>query len=298
LRQPVAYPFRRAAGGRVALLDWGVRPATRDDLIPDWDPGSNVGLSVRARVDMAGVIEDTCLGPDAPLALTLTWSCTATHSSGVLRSERLDAAVASVDVNLWGEIAGVDLAQAVTVSVTLHLSETIARAGRPLAPRLVGSGLWRESKTFVLEGEGARFPMETRAFASTMLFPAGAAWFLDWSADVPTDTFLGSVRLFLNSDHPAVEQLLAGSGAPEVAGVESLLRFDIARQLIVGALNSAAFLDEADFEAGSVGHHLRGLLAQTFPGRTATGLAQEMRQRPGHFESLLQDRLRFLAHGG
>jgi hypothetical protein len=295
VKASVALPFLRPQDHRVADLDWGIRPQAEDDLIKDWDPNTNIGASVKARVDRRGVLSDTGLAPDAPLALSLTWSSLATNSSGVLRSTALDLG-AEDECLLWGEISGQQLARSVDLALTLHLAASVRHQKGSLSPWLVGSVLWQRSRRYFIEGDAARFPVETRDFSSAYGFPSGAAWYLDWSPNVPTDSFLGSVRLYLNSSHPLVQKLAYGqtSDEPEIDVLKSLLRTDVARQLVCGALSSDAFLEGDSFEPGMVGHHVRMMLSNLFPDRTIEQIALEMRERPNNFEAQLQSRLRFL----
>jgi hypothetical protein len=275
---------------------WAVRPEVEGDLIPKWDPNAVVGVSVQARVDRRGVLADINLGATAPLAVSLSWSSLATCSSGVLRSTSLTTSADAEEVQLWGEIYGAQLAGSVEVSLTLHLAASIRHEPESLRPWLVGSVLWREARTYFIEGDGARFPVEERDFLQSSFLPKEAAWYLDWRPDVPTDSFLGTVCLYLNSSHPRVKRLAdqEANEDSELQLVRSLLRTDIARQLITGALASPEFVEGDAFEPGTVGNRVRTLISQVFPGRPVSKLAAHMRDRPHDFEALMQSRLRFL----
>ena len=88
MKPPVALPYRRASPSRVSTR-WALRPATQADLIPDWDPNTSIAVSVDANIDIQGVLADTDLPPEAPLAVSLTWSSPATNASGLLRTTAL-----------------------------------------------------------------------------------------------------------------------------------------------------------------------------------------------------------------
>jgi hypothetical protein len=267
-----------------------------NDLIPDWDPNTNIGVSVAARVNRRGVLLDTGLDPTAPLALSLSWSSPMTSSSGVVRTSRLDADADVSEVVLSGDVPGLELAKFVAFALTLHLAESIRPEAGSLSPWLVGSILWRESKIYYVEGDAARFPVETLDFSQSSQLPKNAAWYLDWNPNLPADSFLGSVRLYLNTAHQHIQRLTAEQGPDEAELVvlRSILRTDVARQLISGALASEAFLEGEEFEPGSVGSHIVSLIGQVFPERPIEQLAAEMRERPNHFEARMQSRLRFL----
>jgi hypothetical protein len=188
----------------------------------------------------------------------------------------------------------------VRLSLILYLGATVQRSRNALAPALVGSVLWLSSKTLALEGQAAQFPMETGDFEKSSWLPRGAAWYLEWNPSAPEDSFLGTVALHLNTAHPAVQELARSHEADSgpAAIFRSIIHYDVARQLISGALASPEFLEAHEsesFPGGSVGEYVRSLIGRLFPMTDFRSIASEQRTQPGLFEAELQMRLRFLS---
>jgi hypothetical protein len=161
-----------------------------------------------------------------------------------------------------------------------------------LAPRYVGSILWRDSSSTRLEGKATRFPVEMLDF--TGQFPHRACWILDWNPDNLHASFLGSVRLLVNSNHEQVYGAVRDPvSRPENRAIVSAIYFDLGCALVRRALDNEEFRSEAClYEKGSVGHVLAGLMKLCFPGEPRESLYQRSRQSPGHFACELQARLR------
>lgn len=102
---------------------------------------------------------------------------------------------------------------------------------------------------------------------------------------------LGSVRLVLNESHPAVARMLAGDASPEANATLSALRWDVARYLILNALDSDEFVARGGvFEEETLGAMLAGILTLHWPGESPRALRQLRRTEPARFERELQDR--------
>ncbi|MCI1748032.1 MAG: hypothetical protein LKI24_08010 [Acidipropionibacterium sp.] len=110
-----------------------------------------------------------------------------------------------------------------------------------------------------------------------------------FSADDLNAPFLGSVRLFINKDHPAAESLL---GAESGIAQPIIVRDILAQILISVALTSGGeALDE--FDEGSTGATLEELCA-TYLDSTLRGAVDMMSSDPGRVLALLQAGTGFL----
>jgi hypothetical protein len=103
------------------------------------------------------------------------------------------------------------------------------------------------------------------------------------------------LRLYVNASHVGVADWLAAPNADRGDAVASVLRWDVARQLIELALDHAAFVDGfGDFDPDTVGGVLQRVFELWLPDRSPRELGQLREDAPGRFEALLQARLRML----
>jgi len=170
---------------------------------------------------------------------------------------------------------------------------------RPLTARLPGTVLWQDTAAIALEGSAARFPMEVLDFHAARLPAADAPWYLDWPRDGERfeEPMLGALRLFLNSRHPAIGALVSGEMDAATAGaVTSMMRLEVARTMLVGALAEDNFVEgTAEYPDGSVGAALHTMIGLYWPDESPGSLRSQLRAAPQAFEAQLQERLRFLA---
>lgn len=298
MKPPVTFSFLRPSHERVAAI-WAFRPAPDGDgQIADWDVNTSIAFSVTARIDWHGVLEDCRIQKDARLALAVTWAASGTSVRGVAATLQLGQLISAEpeEFVLSGEIPGRDLGGVLDLALVLFLAAPPSHAN-VLSPKLVGSVLWMQSRKLVLEGLASRFPLEVRSFADDPQVPAGSAWFLEWYPDSPVDPLLGTVRLLLNESHPLIRSYLKNDGTEgeRHALIGSLLKLDVARQLMSGMLRCADFVEgKVEMPEGSVGRHVRELLAFHFPGEEIRLLAQQLEQQPSLFEAKLQHAMNFL----
>jgi hypothetical protein len=298
VKAPIAFPFLRPRPDRVSVL-WNFKPEPNEhEQIPDWDVNTGVAFTALANVDRRGVLDDCQLPDNAPLGLSVTWYSPGTTLRGLSKTIPLGPNTNGAgEYVLSAELAPNELAESVQLALSLHLLTGDLKTSHSLAPRIVGSVLWRESKNLILEGQAARFPIEARSFENDSLLPKRAAWYLDWTADAIGDPFMGTVRLLVNDSHPTIHQFLRGQ--PEEAGhqvIASILKFDVACQLVEGMLRSDDFIgNRVEMPVGSVGRHVRELLEICFPGESVSSLASRLTTDRAMFMSLLQEALGFLS---
>ncbi|MDR6469234.1 hypothetical protein J2777_002962 [Paraburkholderia graminis] len=196
-------------------------------------------------------------------------------------------------VELSGDIAGSDVAGA------LHIDTTVVTAGRPdsqtpLSARHAGAVLLRERHSVQLDTSQSLFPVEVVDFNKGYWANREAGWRLSWNVLALDQPFFGSVRLLINAAHPRVVHAVSGDFPnAEASAIRSAIYFDAAKALVVGALASDDFIErDGDYAEGSCGRTIYSMIQMLFPGDGIGGLAAAASQRPDHFSTDLQGRLR------
>lgn len=287
-------PYLRASDDRVRCSEWHLGDASTGGLlgdhVPGWDTNTDTILERRLRVDVDGLREDCRLPGDAPLRLVVTWHSGSTQTKGVeVVSELPQTGTLEVDANV--KLVGARLGGRVELTTSVVLVARLPKA--PIRAFLPGTVLWESTKTVRVEGSGSRFPMEALPFSTAShRLPSGAAWHLELDPDGLDLPVLGSVVLYLNQEHPAVQRMVAEPNDPVSRMLESMLRFDVASQLVRSALASEEFRNRADpWPSDSVGRVMQKLLQSRFRRDSIDALSRQMCDEPAEFSSLLQARL-------
>lgn len=293
---PVA-PFRVLATDGVRadpwlLADSGSVLAAR---IEHWDPDLILRLDRRITVDVDSVLSETGVESADRLALAAAWRSDRTRLRGAgmsvpLRGRQGETAV-SLSVDIPGQLAG----GSVEIRTVLVLT-TEGRGADPIVARRPGSILWSDSAAVALEGAAARFPVAILNFAEIPGLADDAPWALEWSPRDLDQPVLGALRLLVNGAVPAVVKAVSGGDDPECEVIASMVRFDVARALVHGALSQEDFvLGAGEFEPDSVGRMLQDLLEQYWGGVGVETLARRLTEMPHRFESELQAKAGLLA---
>lgn len=260
------------------------------NLFPIWEPAVSINTFVPIKVDVLGIFEDCNLEPDARLQLGAVWSSSGTMLRGRGDLIDLNSADNGKELRLGVKVDGTKLAKSLDLSLQLILAAPNDHP-RPFAPKLPGSILWQSDfHHVILEGEGARFPVEVIGFSYSM-YPDDAAWVLHWDPHNLHQTILGDVRLYFNAKHERVIQAVSNNKLEDF-DLREAIRFDVARTLIYGALSNEEFLENPDgFENGSVGSAIRNMLYLYFPGLSISDIQSNSEQEQT-FEPKLQAKLR------
>jgi hypothetical protein len=228
--------------------------------IADWDYATELTFRRIMEVDDGAIREECQLPASAPLGISVLWHASGTNRRGVFPMVTVDARHTTVLASLEGDELGGQL----------HLRTMVLLAGDvtyggPLTPHRCGSILWSEDTSVSLEGEAALFPIEEIDFAATGIAPAPAAWYLEWNPGEPQSATLGSVRLFINSGHEIVRRAAVHPTADAASkAITSAMFYDVLRQLIEGALDSADFDDTTNYPVGTLGASMRAALRLAF----------------------------------
>jgi hypothetical protein len=279
----------------VSLEPWLVRAGpdwvTLEDELKAFDPAASIELKRTVRLDQHRLRSRCGLSPDDRVGFVPLWSSRLTSLKGAGEIREPDAAQHDVELDLNVQVSGGDVGGRLLLRTVLMLTHSGGEV-RPLVAHIPGSILWEaDPGTRVdLEGAGTRFPMELRAFGEGNGFPPRAVWYLDWDRGDLTLPVLGSLRLYLNASHPLMSALAEGRPDPELDRVREALDFDVARQLLSGALANRDFLADPDgFPPGSVGATVRRLCRGVlFQYSSLEEIAVRAKREPSRFEADLQ----------
>jgi hypothetical protein len=263
-------------------------PATGMD---GWDASVDLDLERHLRGDVRACRAGAGLGDAARIVCSATWHCPATTVRGF--GSRIEMTTDSQDLVLSLHVPGRELAGSLDVRTLILLLEGDTD-DPPLSARVPGSVLWEDSHRVPLEGQGSRFPMEWLDFGSAGWLPAGAGWYLEWSADEPSAPALGSIRLYLNESHAAIRAAVSARPPdPEQQVIRETMQFDVARMLVLGALRAdPEAWDTAGEEPGTVATVVNRLIRVVFPTETLPGLRNRYAVAPDRLEVRMQDGLR------
>ena len=260
------------------------------DRLAAWDYAQDLRLVSDVTVDIAAALRDAQLDEGAELAIAAVWDCASALGRGVVLRTVSHQRGEQWSGELLLELPAGQVAQEITLERHLVLREPAITSG-PLAASSPGARLGPTSRTkLTLEGEGGRFPIEPVPFSALRREPA--AWALEVSYEDLGDSFLGAVRLLLNTEHPGTGALLSGDSE----GLLSVLRYDLVRALLVKLSDDPGDVSEfGDWEDDSIGGVLEAI-CQSFLDMDLRTTLIRIRAEPLEIESLLQARLGFL-HG-
>jgi hypothetical protein len=296
-RSEAVAPFLRAEPASVLAEPWSIAGSgvNLDGRVEHWDPDLLLRLDRRLTVDIGLLVSTTgSAGPEG-LAVTAVWRSDRTRMRGpgmaVSLAGREDEASISVSLDVPGRLAGGSL-----IIETLVVRLEADDADSPISARRPGSILWSDRAVVALEGTAARFPVTVLDFAGLTGIADGATWALEWYPRDLTQPVLGAMRLLVNSANPEVVRAVSGEAGAEGAAIVSMIRFDLARSLVHGALRDEDFVQGArEFEPDSVGRMLSQLLERHWPGVDPAILARRLSEVPHRLESQLQQGAGLLA---
>ena len=291
---PISFGFLRPGRNRIDPGPWFVgigneQPLENPDVIDHWDYFTDLKVVRTVHVDLPGMLADCGLDAGSSVSAAITWQSSWTGLRGSSVPVPLEDGENILDLKLEGENLGGRL--------TLDTRLTLSHAVEPLprAPRRVGSTLWSDVTSVALEGTGARFPIVPVSFEEAGL--AGGrpgAWYLSIDSTDLAASSNGSLRLYLNSSHPVVKEMLSNPSSPGAQALENFIHYDVARQLVVQALLHQDLDDGDVYDPDSLGEMFLALLRTLFPDRDMRSLRGEFETFPGELEAELQGRMRLL----
>ena len=297
-RTPPTLPYLPAPADAITAGPWILATPDGESVLPEailhWDPHTDLHMRREVEVDLAAVRQACGLHTTARIGIACRWRSDRTRLRGSGGNVELGALDQPVRVRLHLDANGPELGGDLELTTALVLRDA-GSTENAIAAQLPGSMLWSDSVRTTLEGGAARFPASVLDFAETATLAPAAAWSLEWPPDALDQPALGAIRLLINSrNERLVAAVSSGARDPESEAIRSMIRFDVARTLIHGALSSDEVLEECEFEPDSVGRMLRDLLEQYWPVTSPRALESMRASRPQRFESEIQGAVRLL----
>lgn len=143
-----------------------------------------------------------------------------------------------------------------------------------------------------VEGFGARFPMEFADFPDHG-YPPNAGWRLYWRKDFHAQA-MGTICLLINRQHERLRGIVSGAiHDPQSPAILEAIHFAVARELIVGGLNSDDFIEDTEgFPKGSIGEAILLLTQRVFGNEELDAVRQMYRNDSDRFDCQLQHALK------
>lgn len=291
-----ALPYLRPYPERIQIKEWSI---IQEDIsvplrefMPEWDATTDITLSAKAEINLAGILNDCKLSSNSELVIVSAWDSSGTGLRDCSNVLTIDSSLTHQVIILDWHLTGAFLSAEIMISISLVLKNA-ADTMHQFAPKLAGSLLWRDQRKIVLEGSGTRFPVEMVNFAESFSWlPENAGWFLDWDQHDFTRPVLGGMRLYINSNHKQLKSALNGTQDND-STIREVISFEVARTMIMTALDDREFLINAElYEDDTVGASIRRLLHALFVNNTLQELVEYRKGYSNRFDCELQDRLR------
>lgn len=283
LADPAAYLFTDPT------LNLGETVFGPGDPVTGWDYLTPLTITVQLTFDTQGLARSTGILDLSAMGAFLQIDCLAT---GLRRTVAKRLSDEDEAVSLQAHLEAGTVASELEVRTGLVLLEDDPPRSTGLAAKRRGDRLTDQVSpiSFLLEGSGATFPIESFDFERAGL-PPDAPWHLHFSATSLTDSFKRSVRLNVNSSHTRAADLLAGG--PGL--VQSVLHNGVVLDLLLAGTQLVADDTDQDMPEGSVGEVVSGLCEQ-FLGQSLPEFASDLQNDPVELMTRLRGRTGLL-HG-
>lgn len=284
------YPHRTAAEGSVEFGSWWYRRGGElialPELLEDWDYATEVEVGIDLTLNEELLLASTGLDGLEDFAVALLVDCPeaqerVTARVGLLDEQGKHRASLSLVIPPR-KLAGTAYLSAHLVLADDLASKKVGRASRK-SSRLASSDPHR----LILEGNAARFPVEAASFASTGRPPV--PWLLHIASSDIRASFLGNVRLFVNTDHPAGAMLL---DTERVSVIQPFVFSEVIR-LLVAEVASKYNIEEIE-EALEAEESIASVTDEITETQLSLGLPQAVMRYtddPLTFETLIHERL-------
>jgi len=277
-------PHRVIDEDAVTWGPWRIRDgsttAVDPELLPAWDYKVELEFESSVALDLTRTL--TSAGVDgSSLALVIVADCPAANVR-LAASTAIDPLSGSAVARLTVP-AGV-LAESVRLTKNVVLANGLEDGAAGVARR-AGSVLATSERSIVaLEGNGGRFPTEAVDFRA--VGRPESPWTIVTTFDSIDESFVGSVRLLVNSEHPVGQLTLA---ADQPAGLDAVMKADIVRRLLLDL--SAREVDlSVECPEESVGDVIAGM-CDLYLGMSIETAIKTLRADPAQFEDLLASSL-------
>lgn len=280
-------PHRSASEHSVTWGSWWYALGSEErhdleDLVTGWDYATPLRFGTHFSINIAELMSSTGLDPSS-VDVVIMADCSAVQQRFVSRTAITDAITGGREGVI--SLSPGTVAQEVKLSAHLVLGRAPLNAGPRVATE-VGARLGSSPTVrAILEGDASRFPTEIMRFSETNY--GNAPWTLTAYFDDLNDSFMGTVRLLVNSEHPLGNEVIQSS-SPSIAA--SLMRLEVTRALI-GEIEHRDFHTlSAQWEEGSVGAII-DTLCQFHLGLGMAKAVHYYADDPVGFDRLLHSRL-------
>lgn len=293
-----SYPYLTPNPKHVTTLeDWHYYKSDHkvdlNELMHDWDSATEIDAEIKLKLNLKKILRDCGLGDDAKLRLVTGWRSSGTMLRGNGNRIDLDTNNSRSPLLLKVHINGTEVFHDFTVFAALILVSSGTEDHR-LSPTVPGSVLWITENRILLNDYNLYFPTEIIDFNSARwgTLP-DAAWYLQWDANDLFQTVFGDVQLYLNSAHPSILSALVNEQSTSDL-IHQVLFFDIARNLIIGALSNQEFVNApGDYPEGTIGAVIYNIICEYFPSESVAILHEKSKDK-SLFEAVLQHHIGFL----
>lgn len=224
------YPHRRASEKALKFNKWwhvlGDEPVELPNYLDGWDYASEKLIGIDVSGDLEELLQETGHESSEDLELRIVADCSFTQRRFVSKTS-LREADGIDDLEATITLPPRHLAKSVKLSAHLVVARDLEHVPPGVAATRGARLASSTNRTLHLEGDGARFP--TSAVPFSTLWYSDVPWTLKANFSSPQDSFMGSVRLWVNTENPVGQKLL------DVATVKSLspaVKAEIIRILI------------------------------------------------------------------
>lgn len=226
------YPHRTASTQASEVQWWMERDGQRlvcPDVLLGWDYDSSLTVGMTLSIDAERILASTGIERLSSLTGVLQVECKAAQTRFIehvaFGAPPCETVVEAKIIMPPGSVAG-------SFSMSAHV--VLGEEGGPhSAPRVAvkkGSRLLAlPVRTIQLEGDAGRFPTEAVSFRDLGL--RNAPWTISLMHEDMGDSFMGAVRLLINTDHPVARQAMNGEDPERFADA---MAADLIRLLVAG----------------------------------------------------------------
>jgi uncharacterized protein (DUF2164 family) len=283
------FPHQTADPSSVTFGEWWFERNGARSQLPDflsgWDYAREEVIGTSLSMDGDALFASTGQSSLDDLEVLLLADCAASQRRVVARHSLAGyATVRSATFALVlpaGQLAG-SVRLSAHVIVARDLIDKAPRVASDRGARLISS----KTRRLVLEGDASRFPTEPVAFSEFGL--PDAPWTLHTNFHDLGTSFMGSVRLLVNTEHPVGKMLLDSATADRVSG---LAMADVLRLLVATVANQVEEIGAAEFEEGAVGFVIDSMCAFFLNQGLAASIELYQRE-PIHFDRVLHERVK------
>ncbi|MCW1401597.1 hypothetical protein OKA06_04385 [Novosphingobium sp. MW5] len=288
----VAFPFLTLGEKTVAADSWMLvlddgEQAPAEDYLSDWDYASRISLQRAVSIDRDRAAMDLGIEQDdLRLALCVRVGTGAGRLPRSIISQQLRSFDEGADtVVLDLEVPGQVLSSVLDLMTEIVIEQAPARSGA-LSPSKSCERVWHDTHRVRLEGEEPRFPIEVADFANLLAggIAGSAPWYVHWSPSDWSRDFHGSLRLFLNRDHPAFIERVQKGDPETLRAIMADVMGQVCERFV--SLDECKALAPA-FEPGSLGAQAVSWIRAAWPDRDINFVQSQLKSRPGTFRAAM-----------